>query len=93
MRVSSASRDASGLSFASLPDTKKEADSIEKILRKSNNLTISNYQNQKAIEELLFSGEPPRLLHLATHGYFLKEEAVKQRRRHGDGREDPWIKA
>ncbi len=71
------SRDVSGLSFTRLPDTKQEADSIEKILKQKYKFTTRNYQDRKALEEILFSGEPPRVLHLATHGYFLKDEEVK----------------
>ena len=72
------SRDARGLRFNSLPDTKVEADAIEKILTGKNKLTTKNYQKRNAIEEVLFSSESPKVLHLATHGYFLKDEEVKQ---------------
>jgi CHAT domain-containing protein len=32
----------------------------------------------RALEEILFSVESPRILHLATHGYFLKDEEAKE---------------
>jgi len=71
----SVSRDASNLSFERLPDTKQEADAIEKVLKKKFN--VKNYQNRKAIEEVMFSTETPKILHLATHGYFLNDEELK----------------
>jgi tetratricopeptide (TPR) repeat protein len=72
------SRDAKGLKFIRLPDTKLEADNIEGILRQKYGEPIKNYQDMKALEEILFSVESPRILHLATHGYFLKDEEAKE---------------
>jgi CHAT domain-containing protein len=72
------SRDAKGLKFIRLPDTKLEADNIEVILRRKYGEPIKNYQDIKALEEILFSVESPRILHLATHGYFLKDEEAKE---------------
>jgi CHAT domain-containing protein len=70
-------RDASRLSFTPLPDTKQEADAISKVLSSSMNLAVHNYQNNKALEDVLFTGAPPRIMHLATHGYFLSDEENK----------------
>jgi CHAT domain-containing protein len=72
------SRDAKELKFIRLPDTKVEADSIEEILRQKYGERVKNYQDKKALEEVLFSVESPRILHLATHGYFLKDEEAKE---------------
>ncbi|OGW67629.1 MAG: hypothetical protein A3J72_06150 [Nitrospirae bacterium RIFCSPHIGHO2_02_FULL_40_19] len=69
------SRDASNLSFDRLPETKQEADDIEKVLKKR--FKVKNYQDRSAIEEVIFSSETPTILHLATHGYFLKDEEMK----------------
>ena len=71
------SRDASNLNFNRLPDTKQEADAIEKILTDKKKIKVKNYQNTQAIEEMMFSSETPKILHLATHGYFLNDEEVK----------------
>ena len=70
-------RDAKDLRFKRLPDTKKEADVIEKCLREGQKMNVRNYQDKKALEEVLFTTKNPRILHLATHGYFLKDEEVK----------------
>ncbi len=72
------SRDAGGLNFSRLPETREEADNIEKILMKYLNQAARNYQDKNALEEILFSMESPKLLHLATHGYFLKDEEAKE---------------
>ncbi len=71
------SKDIKNISFERLPDTKDEADAIEKILNGSGKLKVRNYQGKNAVEEVLFSSETPHILHLATHGFFLKDESVK----------------
>jgi CHAT domain-containing protein len=72
------SKDAKGLNFMRLPDTKLEADNIERILREKYGGEVRNYQDKKALEEILFSRESPKVLHLATHGYFLRDEEAKE---------------
>ena len=67
------SRDVKGLTFSRLPDTKIEADTIAKALKNR----FRTYMGRKAIEEVLFSAKSPRILHIATHGYFLKNEETK----------------
>ena len=69
------SKDLSLLEFDRLPETKEEADVIEKVLKKR--LKVRNEQGRGAIEEVIFSSETPAILHLATHGYFLKDEEIK----------------
>jgi CHAT domain-containing protein len=71
------SKDVLNISFDRLPETKQEADAIEKILKNKKKLKVRNYQNTKAIEEMIFSAETPKILHLATHGYFLNDEELK----------------
>jgi len=67
------SRDARGMHFDRLPDTKEEADAIEKILAGTFRQKVLNEQDKKALEHILFCTRSPRVLHLATHGYFLTE--------------------
>jgi CHAT domain-containing protein/Tfp pilus assembly protein PilF len=80
------SKDLRGIKFSRLPDTKKEADVIVGILSEKMNLTSQSYQDKKAMEEALFSAKSPKILHLATHGYFLKKEEEKPKE--GTGREN-----
>jgi CHAT domain-containing protein/tetratricopeptide (TPR) repeat protein len=70
---------ALNLVFDSLPGTGSEADAIALILNGEGPL---NLQGPQALEMTLLDLESPRVLHLATHGYFLGPESV------GDG-DDP----
>jgi CHAT domain-containing protein/Tfp pilus assembly protein PilF len=72
------SRDAKDMRFKRLPDTKQEADAIERILKEKYKANLRNYQDKYALEEVLFKTKEPRLLHLATHGYFLRDEEPKK---------------
>lgn len=71
------SKDVLNMSFDRLSDTKQEADAIEKVLKNKKKLKVKNYQGKNAIEEMIFSAETPKILHLATHGYFLNDEELK----------------
>jgi CHAT domain-containing protein len=81
--VGSISRDAAGFRFERLPDTKIEADAIEKVLMKSQKVNVRNYQDKKALEEVLLSVKEPKILHLSTHGYFLKDEEIRHQQKMG----------
>ncbi len=72
------SRDAAGMRFDRLPDTREEADTIEKILHDRFGQKVFNEQDKRALELVLFRVSSPKVLHLATHGYFLAEEETKQ---------------
>ncbi|OPX99122.1 MAG: CHAT domain protein [Syntrophorhabdus sp. PtaB.Bin047] len=78
------SRDATGMHFDRLPDTKEEADTIEKILHGRFGQKVFNEQDKKALELVLFHMSSPKVLHLATHGYFLAEEKTKQSEKMGE---------
>lgn len=69
----SLAKDFSGVYFTRLPDTKQEADSIARILNDSG-LSVQSYLGKNAAEKALFNSRNPRILHLATHGYFLKDD-------------------
>jgi len=72
------SRDARDMRFDRLPDTRQEADAIEKILAGTFGQKVLNEQDKKALEHILFGTPSPRVLHLATHGYFLTQEETRQ---------------
>jgi len=83
------SRDAGGMRFDRLPDTKVEADTIARILQDKFGQKVSNRQDKRALEYVLFSMKSPRVLHLATHGYFLTEEETRQPDRMSEMSDDP----
>ena len=72
------SRSAKGMRFDRLPDTVEEANTIEKILEDRFAQKVSNRQDKKALEDILFGTPSPKVLHLATHGYFLSVEETRQ---------------
>jgi CHAT domain-containing protein/tetratricopeptide repeat protein len=61
-----------------LPGTATEVQSIGELLR-GKNWRISSYQDEHALEEVVKSAERPRVLHVATHGFFLSDQQVKRR--------------
>jgi CHAT domain-containing protein/tetratricopeptide (TPR) repeat protein len=54
-----------------LPGTKAESDSIKKIMQ-TRQWNVHDYQRKEATEENLKKVNSPRVLHIATHGFFLK---------------------
>lgn len=89
-RGGSASRDMRAMRFDRLPDTKTEADKIGALLR-GKNMEVKSFTGARALEAVLYSAESPKILHLATHGYFLKTEESKQEAELTDSSIDPGI--
>lgn len=58
--------------LAELPGTKIEADSITKIL-KSKNWKVNEHLQAEATEEAIKKIQNPKILHIATHGFFLQD--------------------
>lgn len=56
--------------FSTLPGTKEEAAAIKKILSNEN---VVEYAGALATKENLFSIVQPKILHIATHGFFIKK--------------------
>ena len=67
----SADLDRDGLSFRSLPGTALEADAIADLLRNEGVRVLTQSQ---ASETRLKQVHGPRILHLATHGFFLDDQ-------------------
>ena len=65
------SRSMKGINFSRLPGTKKEVEAIASILGSSASLT---YTGKAATESVLTQSKSPRILHLATHGFFLSDQ-------------------
>jgi CHAT domain-containing protein/Tfp pilus assembly protein PilF len=59
-----------------LPGTATELLSIGELLREKN-WNVSSYQGEQALEEVVKKAASPRVLHLATHGFFLPDEQTK----------------
>jgi CHAT domain-containing protein/tetratricopeptide (TPR) repeat protein len=57
--------------FDPLPYSQKEIESVGRTLRKKDQLRVRFYDGGDALEEIVKGMEtPPRVFHLATHGYF-----------------------
>ena len=57
--------------FSTLKGTKQESDLIQQIMKKSKQEV---YEGENATEENLFQVKKPKILHIATHGFFIKSE-------------------
>ncbi len=74
--------DATGI--AELPGTKTEIEKINEILV-GNKWQVENYMEEEASEDVLKAIHNPKVLHIATHGYFVDDES-------GD-KQDPMLRA
>lgn len=64
------------LQFTRLPDTRVEAEAIAGLLKRGGQFQVQNLTGAHALESALFAQPQPGLLHLATHGFFLQDEAT-----------------
>ena len=71
-KIARRSADMRGYHFTRRPGTGKEVESIKDIL--GNSITTETYLGDEALEEVLKQKGPPRILHLATHGFFLNDQ-------------------
>jgi CHAT domain-containing protein len=72
-RMSKLDSEMRGLFFSRLPGTKDEVMAIHHILGADN---VEVFTDKKAVEELLYNRRAPKILHLATHGFFLKDSQI-----------------
>ena len=65
--------------YRELPETKKEIDGIESLL-KSQRLVVTPYTGVSGTEEsfLNMSGNAPQILHVATHGFYYTPDAAQK---------------
>jgi len=61
------------ISFNNLPGTAKEAIEITQLFPKD---SVNSYIQENANEKKLFEIEAPKILHIATHGYFLSNKPI-----------------
>lgn len=59
------------MNFSPLPGTKKEAEHIKNKLR-----NVKEYTSADANEENLLKIKEPKILHIATHGFFLSDSSI-----------------
>jgi CHAT domain-containing protein/Tfp pilus assembly protein PilF len=69
-RMAVRSSDMRGFHFSRLPGTRQEVKAIYDLLGKDR---VELYLGKEALEEVLRSKGTPRILHLATHGFFLTD--------------------
>ena len=92
------SRDmGNGASLVRLPGTGAEVNAIAEIM-KQRQWKTSVYTNELALKRVVEQASSPRVVHLATHGFFLPDQQIKtDRNSMGDtrpsGLEDPMLRA
>lgn len=92
------SREQRGGNLPSLPGTKEELESIQSLLKKEGWET-ELYTEENALEEAIKSVQRPRVLHVATHGFFLPDQEVDQldvrdvSEERPSGRENPMLRS
>ena len=72
------SRDLSGGSLPPLPGTEKEVQAISTLLVKQH-WNVETYTRQAALKEVVMNVQAPRVLHLATHGFFEPDQKKDHR--------------
>jgi CHAT domain-containing protein len=84
-----------GRALEPLPGTKAELQSIQSLLGKKG-WRVEVYDGDNALEERVKNVSRPRVLHLATHGFFLRNQEFARRPLGVDrpsGREDPMLRS
>lgn len=76
LKQDSAQRFMSGNKITDLPGTRTEVNAIESLLKPK--LEVTKYMSGEATEEKIKSIQAPRLLHIATHGFFLDKLSVAE---------------
>ncbi|HEY1677231.1 MAG TPA: CHAT domain-containing tetratricopeptide repeat protein [Candidatus Sulfotelmatobacter sp.] len=72
----SRSMELGDLQWKPLPDTKVELDGIEKLM--GNRWRVGSFEGDEALVEAIKSVRGPQVLHVATHGFFLPDDASAQ---------------
>jgi len=93
------SRDLRGGTLNPLPGTQQEAETVSKLL-KEQGWEVGLYTQENALEERVKGVQSPRVLHLATHGFFESDQERKQKDLMGgrgeertSGLEDPMLRS
>lgn len=89
------SRDAQDQALPALPGTQKEIESAQGLLKRQG-WQVETYSHENALEEVIKAVKSPRLLHVATHGFFEPDQASPPAERQSDeppGQEDPMLRS
>jgi CHAT domain-containing protein len=93
------SRDLRGGTLEPLPGTQKEAETVAKLLE-GQHWEVGLYTGENALEERVKGVRGPRVLHLATHGFFESDQERKLKDLAGglgeertSGLEDPMLRS
>ena len=90
------SRDqGAGTTLPPLPGTGAEIRSVDQLLEQ-HQWQATVYTGDRALEEAVKEARSPRLLHLATHGFFLPDQQIKSEQLGSDkpsGLEDPMLRS
>ena len=93
------SRDLRGGSLPPLPGTQIEAETVAKLLEERH-WKVELYTGENALEERAKGVRSPRVLHLATHGFFESDQERKQKdlaeglgEERASGLEDPMLRS
>ena len=78
VQAKTSARVIENLYFSALPGTLKEGDAIFELFNKHQQNTVY-YKLEQASEANVKAVQSPRILHLATHGFFLQDLKVDQR--------------
>jgi len=79
------------LYFTPLPGTLEEGKRIETIFRE-NNQNVTLYKFEESTEKSLFKLNSPKILHIATHGFFLETDE-KTAPKAGEQQNDPLLRS
>ena len=71
------SRSLRKLNFSPLPGTKTEGESVQKIMQKMQQ-PVNLYSEEQASEAMINNEKSPRILHIATHGFFLENQEMPE---------------
>jgi CHAT domain-containing protein len=84
------STDLRGFQFARLPGTRQEVRAIHALLGADK---ADLFTDKAALEEVLRQKGTPRILHLATHGFFLSDQDLASLRDDDRGMRQSWLGA
>jgi CHAT domain-containing protein/Tfp pilus assembly protein PilF len=77
-QLASRGGDLKGGDLNPLPGTQVEVDAVDKLLKDAG-WQASEYTGDLALKETMTQAHSPRIVHIATHGFFLSDEELKAR--------------